>query len=261
MRGPGAHTIRLAVIVLTCASGFAAAEDVPAAFYDAWQDAAANKARWEAFAQEHREHDLGDVARLYHGIELVKAGEDNAAAAMRIELKDQTPPLVRKQTALAAKSWLARMQMRRLRQQLKAHHRKRVEYPASLNELVAAGLVQSDGLVDPFGEPFAYEAKARKLMPDIPRQTYDLRCTTTKVKSRELAKVLRDLYEPSEEIEISSLKPDLGQAFVRFKNKDGSFGGQRWRPGDKHEDLMLLAVYDRFILILHADVPKLATLK
>lgn len=248
--------------MLTLAFGrVVAAQDVPTAFFDAWQSAAARKSQWSAFADKHAKHDLGRLAKLFHGIELLKAGKDGATTHFQFQVKKEGASILHKQVAFAGSGWQARVRMADLGVKLKAYHRKRVEYPTALKDLAAAGFVKTEDLIDPFGKPFAYEAKPRRLMPDVPRQTYTLRCTSTGAAMRQLNKTLRDLYDPLAAVQVTSLKPELGQAFVRFMQEDGSFSGaRRWRPGEKQNGLMLWAVYDRYIIVGRADVPKVATL-
>ena len=159
----------------------------------------------------------------------------------------------------ACKGWAARVGMIRLSRKLRTSYRRNVQYPGSLDELAQErpeDVAQAD-LIDPFGKPYEYKATVRKLMPDVPRQTYTLRCTTTGATHKELRRTLRDTFDPIGHVATSTLKPGSNEAFVRTRRKDGSFGPvEHWALGDTRKDMALWAVYERYIIISWKDRPK-----
>ena len=54
---------------------------------------------------------------------------------------------------------------------------------AALDDLVAGNFAAEKDLTDPDGKRFEYQPTARKLMPDLPRQTHTLRCNSIKAGS------------------------------------------------------------------------------
>lgn len=173
---------------------------------------------------------------------------------------DSTKSTFQQHLAWAGKGWIARVGMVRLDRQLRSHYRRNVQYPASLDELAQSGASAATAadLVDPFAKPYVYEATARKLIPDVPRQAYTLECSTTGASQLQLRQVLPDAFEPIPEVAISTLTPDSQSAFVRRTRKDGSFGPvQHWPVGETKDGLTLWAVYANFIVIGQSDVPKI----
>ncbi len=81
-------------------------------------------------------------------------------------------------------------------------------FPSTLDELVTEGSVDATDLIDAFGEPFAYQSKARKLMPDLPRQTFSLRCVSIDAERRGLDKCLKRAAKPITDIELGNLLLD-----------------------------------------------------
>ena len=85
-----------------------------------------------------------------------------------------------------ARGWLARLQMVQLDAALRLYWKDRIEYPEKLEALVERKLVPAELIVDPWGKPFAYTTGTLKAVPDLPRQTYSLRCTAIEGDSRSL---------------------------------------------------------------------------
>ena len=185
-------------------------------------------------------------------------GEEPEDEDGRDRESDPATPL-EKHFVETGKGWIARVEMVRLGRKLRAYYRRRVCYPQSLDELVDAAdyEVTADDLVDPFGKRYEYKATARKLIPDMPRQAYTLRCTTTGAANADLDEALREAFEPVKHVAVSTLRPKSNEAYVRRKRKDGSFGPvQRWLVGETRDDLVLWAVYESYIVVGQKDRPK-----
>ena len=89
------------------AAGAAAAEETPAAFLASWQRAAERPEeaadQWRGFAEAHRDHDLGRLAMLLLGIDLLRddtnaAQLDQALACFRFELPGADAAAPKKRT-------------------------------------------------------------------------------------------------------------------------------------------------------------------
>ena len=270
--------------------------DAPSDFVAAWRSSAElpdeAHGRWQGFIDKHPDHELSQLATLLQGICLLRqdtseAQLDKALACFRLEragtdaekpagrrrrlpqlglsqpTRHDMPERAEKQQDSkpaspfqrhlfdACKGWVARVGMLRLSRELRTSYRRNVQYPASLGELAHGDVI------DPFGKPYEYKAMARKLMPDVPRQTYTLRCTTTGATHKELKSTLREAFDLIEQVAVSTLTPGSNEAFVRTRRKDGSFGPvEHWAIGDTRKDMTLWAVYERYIIVGWKDRPK-----
>ena len=284
----------LAVAVVLAAAGAAAGEPAAQrAFLATWQRAAERPdeaaEQWRGFAEAHPDDDLGRLATLLQGSALLREDTtderlEQAMRCFRFEQPKQEPDSrpgralgrrthrapatqkedpepasdLRRQIEEAGQGGAARVGMIRLDRQLRTYYRRHVEYPATLEELVHAGLAQRADLIDPFGQPYAYEATLRKLMPKVPRQAYTLACTTTGATRRQLKAALRDAFESNRQVMISTLSLDPASVFVRPTRKDGAFGAVRnWPVGEAHNGLTLWAICDGFIIIGENDRPSI----
>ena len=243
----------------------AAKKDVSAEFLETWQTAARNPDKsvslWEKFARRHNAHDLGQLARLLSGIERLRRASDRTdlrivLSRFRFEVPPKPakpnatePSQLRKHITAAGKGLTARVQMLQLGRKLQEYYRKHVEYPQTLDELGAEAVADAGGLVDPFGERFAYRPGARKLMPDLPRQTFTLRCVSIDAERRELRACLQRGAKPVTDLQLSFLKPEIHKAYVKRRRPDGAFGqAKKWAVGDRNGQRVLWVVYGRYVI-------------
>ena len=122
--------------------------------------------------------------------------------------------------------------------------------------MVTEGSVDATDLIDAFGEPFAYQSKARKLMPDLPRQTFSLRCVSIDAERRGLDKCLEHAAKPITDILLGNLVPQSNRAYVKRRRPDGAFGeSKRWAVGGNSGKLVLWAVYDSYVIAAWKQFP------
>ena len=219
--------------------------------------------QWFAFASAHQNHDLGRIAALLNGIALLRDAKPanqvlNAVARPQPPATEQdaeasiVPGLVRR----AAQGLRARAAMQALAVKLQAHYRKHVEYPPSLAALVAAGFAAESDIVDPFGDPFPYAAMPRRLLPELPRQTFQLRCRKINAEHRTFRSALTRSAQPMKDMLLSSVRPDLGQAYVKRIRRDGTPGPSlRWQVGKRLKNLTLWLVTERYIVVAWEQFP------
>jgi len=154
-----------------------------------WAEAA--KA-YGAFGAANEEDACAPLASALQGIILLR--EMNQAAPAREAFLRAAKAPASDRLGLAtrelARGWLARLQMVQLDAALRLYWKDRIEYPAKLEALVERKLIPPELLVDPWGKPFAYTTGALKAVPDLPRQTYSLRCTAIEGDSRSLKAAL-----------------------------------------------------------------------
>ena len=245
---------------------------VSLAFLQTWQSAADEPkmalSLWCKFAKQRPgDHDLTRLARLMAGIEMLRRADDPAQLRQvlpyfHFELSEKAgapdtpaPPPLRKLIVRAGNALTARVQMLQLGRKLQKYYRKHVEYPLSLDELISGGFAEPADLTDPFGQRFVYLPKPRKLMPDLPRQTFTLRCLSIDAERRDLAKCLKR-PAPITDILISSLTPQNNRAYIRRKRPDGAFGqSQAWNVGQPSGQLLLWAVYDNYLIAAWKQFP------
>jgi hypothetical protein len=246
------------------------ADPVVSQFAQSWQQAAqfdSQPARatevWRSFAQQHAEHDLGKLARLMQGLWTLRQG-DRAAALPLLQL----PAPVREGPTASSPLYghihhgaqvaATRIDMMNLADRLQDYYRRHVEYPATLDDLVAAKLASPQDLTDRFGHRFDYRPAARLIMPNQPRQTYALRSQPAGAERGQMPALLDRLNQPVRELSISSLVAAQGQAFVRDRRGDGTWGpAQLWRLGQQRGDMVLWAVYDTYLIAGWHGVPVL----
>ena len=238
-----------------------------ATFVDSWRRAESEPAGaigvWKRFAEEHPGHDLAELARLQVGIQLLREGSDPGETLGFFSFADRGPDLkepspLRRLIRDAGRGLAARIHMQRLAATLQLHYRRHVEYPLKLDELVAEGLASADELVDPFSRPFEYEARARPLLPDVPRQTYRLRCASIDADHEPFAAALERAGAPIRGMRITRLEGYDDRALVRAPRADGAPGKAHvWRIGHEVGDLVLWGVYDGWVLVARERFPRL----
>jgi len=153
-----------------------------------WPEAA--KA-YAAFAAAAQDDPCAPLAAALQGILLLRE-LNQAAPAREAFLRATKAPNspFGQATRELARGWLARLQMVELAAALRRYWTDKVEYPEKLEALVERKLAPPELLVDPWGKPFAYAAGALRAVPDLPRQTYSLRCTAIEGDSRSLKAAL-----------------------------------------------------------------------
>ena len=264
-----------ASLLLMLPAGTTTGQDQGAAiesqFVKSWRRAASEPAAaigvWKAFAKENPGHDLAELARLQIDIHLLRQGGnpggdpggDPAEALGFLSIADhEKPSPLRRLIRDAGRGLAARIHMQRLAEILQTHYRRRVEYPLKLDELVVEGIASADELIDPFGRPYEYEARARALLPDLPRQIYRLRCASIDADHGELSAALERADEPIRDMRVSRLEGYDDRALVRARRPDGAPGKVRvWRIGREVSGLVLWSVYDGWVLVAREQFPKL----
>ena len=109
---------------------------------------------------------------------------------------------------VAARAWLARLQMEHLDVALRKYYVHKVEYPDKLDALVGRKLATPEDLLDPWGKPFAYKTGRLLIAPKVPRQTYALTCTTIAGDSRQLKRhLLKDTDELQQRYQLRAIVP------------------------------------------------------
>jgi hypothetical protein len=261
MQHPLRTTLAALLALLTLALP-ASADETSDAFLATWKQVVEQPreahATWNAYATKHPKHDLGQVAKVLAGAAMLRDGGDPAKAAPFFVLDGEGASPLRAQLTTTIKSMQARVKMAALGAKLKAYYAKRVEFPATLDELVAAKFAQADDLVDPFGQRFGYETKARKIAPNIPRQVYALTCVSLKLTDKDAAASLAGLTDAPKGVTLNSTDPAASQAYLKRQRPDGSIGpSQRTDVGqDIGGGVTLWAVYDGWALIGQHGVPK-----
>lgn len=249
----------LAVIVAWPSAALAQA---PAEFVAAWKSAndqvSDPVSTWKGFLDRHKESDLAPAARVMLAAAMLRkrASSADVLAVLPHERGENPadPPLT-----LAIKRMAARARMMQIGDKLQAFYKRKVEYPATLDELVAAKLATEADLLDPFGRRFEYQPKARRLAPDVPRQDYVL--ISGPVRSDQLAAALAAGAEPIRNVILSSVERPRGQAFVKLPRKDGTPGPtQIWNINQSLEGLpgvTLALIQDNFLVLVADGFPKL----
>ena len=261
-----------AIVLAGSAWAQPAGKNIPAAFLETWEQAAKNPAKsvslWKKFAKQNNAHDLERLAKLLAGIELLRRADDvtdmgKALPCFQFRLPAKPadpdapkPSHLQKQIDAAGKGLTARVHMLQLGQKLQKYYRKHVEYPRTLDELLAEGSVDAADLIDPFGQPFAYQPEARKLMPDVPRQTFSLRCVSIDAQRCDLDKSLKHAAKPITDILLGNLVPLSDRAYVKRRRPDGAFGESKiWAVGRSSGELVLWAVYDNYVIVAWKQFP------
>jgi len=279
MHWPNSYMARAVAVTICCpivlvGSTWAqsAGKNVSVAFLETWEKAAKTPAKsvslWQKFAEQNKVHDLGQLAKLLAGVEFLRRSDDvtgmgKALAYFQFRLPAKPagpdapkPSYLQKQIAVAAKGLTARVQMLQLGQKLQNYYRKHVEYPRTLDELLAEGSAHAADLIDPFGQPFAYQSKVRKLMPDLPRQTFSLRCVSIDAERRDLDKSLEHAAKPITDTLLGNLVPLSNRAYVKRRRPDGAFGESKtWAVGRSSGELLLWAVYDSYVIVAWKQFP------
>lgn len=217
-------------------------------------------ATWREFAQKNTKHDLAAVANVMVAIHLLR-DQNDADGAMKLvpfEAGDGASEL-RKQMAQCSKGLAARAKMMRLTKKLQDYYKKKVEYPATLDELIKAKIAVEADVTDPFGQRFGYEARAKKIAPKLPRQEYTLTCVTLNATHDTTKKSLSAVTDTIKTMQMTSVDAAAKQAFVRRAQKSGQMGpSSAWNVGQSAEGYTLAAVYDEnFVVLVHENLPRL----
>ncbi len=225
-----------------------------AEFLSAWKTATSQPDRagatWRQFAAAHPKTDFARLARLMIGVDHLRARRYAEAIPQFDVSPGEQPSAFRKQLIRAGKSLRARVEMVRIGERLREYYRRHVEYPNSLDALPGTSPV------DPFGEPYAYEATPRPTMPDVPRQVYELRCATTGTERGDLRRDLDRLGKPPEDLALSSVNVDRQQAYVKRREPTGGWGPSRsWDLGETRDGLTLWRVSEACIIAARRDMP------
>jgi hypothetical protein len=121
---------------------------------------------------------------------------------------------------------------------------------------VEAGFAAESDIVDPFGDPFQYAPMPRRLLPELPRQTFQLRCQKIDAQHRTFSSALKRSAKPMKDVLLSSVRPDLGQAYVKLMRRDGTPGPPlRWQVGKRLKNMTLWVVTDRYIVVALEQFP------
>ena len=187
---------------------FAAAHDRARALVGRKQAAAAAEV-YGAFAAAHASDALAPLASILQGIVLRRDLGDGAAARAAFRRAATAPetPLGRRLKHVA-RAWLARLQMEGIDRALRRYYVQHVWYPETLDELVAARLVEAADLLDPWGKPFRYSVGPLRWAPKVPRQKHTLACSAVDGDSRTLAKsILKRADELERRIRLRAVVP------------------------------------------------------
>jgi hypothetical protein len=249
------------VLIATSSARAAPADD----FLVAWTDAAdqpTNAATiWQDFIKANPADDLAQAAQLKLALAMWSRDAKPADILPHLQItapQQGTPSEFRTLLIAAGDALEARLRMQQIAEALRQYHAKHIEYPQSLDVLVTAGLLDKALLTDPFGQPWAYEATARRAAPDLPRQRYTLACSTIKRSSRDVAADIERAGDDVSEGYVSSVVPGQQQVFAKWYNKDGSEGpSQSWTVGKLANRYTLWYVHSRYILVGDAGIPKL----
>ncbi|MCE9589714.1 MAG: hypothetical protein K8S99_04235 [Planctomycetes bacterium] len=265
------YLLRLCVFLgCTAAAAPLAAQEAgaPAQFLAAWtattQNPAQAAAAWDSLASSHKEHELGMLARVMLGITRLRDGAEPDSVRELFEVPEPREGAkaseLRRRVGEAGKAMLARLAMAKLADRLKSYYAQHVEYPATLDDLVAAKLAKAADIIDPFGKPYGYETRARRKMPGVARQAYTLRCVTTETEHAPLGQVLDAVSQRVTTHSITSLTPADNQAFIRRNRKDGlPSPAQRWTLGLTVDEMTLWAVYDKYLIAGWHGLPRVMT--
>ena len=149
---------------------------------------------YATFAATHASHPFAPLASYLEGsvlrTQLNQAAKARAAFARAAVGNTTLGPAFR----VAARAWLARLQMEHLDAALRRYYVHKVEYPDKLTALVERKFATPKDLLDPWGKPFAYTTGRLLIAPKVPRQKYTLTCSTIKGNSRHLKRHLLKAY-------------------------------------------------------------------
>ena len=266
--------VGIASLVLSIAAGSASSVTAPQqasdAFYAAWNQVRRHPdtvvAIWKSYIKEYPRQERAQIARLFIAIQYLQRdpGVKQAMPYLMTVIKvaqpvdaanDQT--VLRRLTRRAGMGLLTRIAMDDLGRKLKQYYRRHIEYPRALDRLVAEGLAAQTDMIDAFGNRYTYTAAVRKIMPQIPRQQFMLRCTTTGAEYGDVAAILRKSAQPIASITITRLEPERHYVFVRAHNRDGTPGpSRRWRVGNQLHGLVLWAVDKRYAVVAWQQLPQ-----
>lgn len=250
MRRMRASWIAGICLAITATAHAAAPQDFLAAHQQASAEA------WQQFAKQHPDDALAPLARYYAAAATAQSSSEAAIKLLR-ESPAKTDTPLGKLVDDSRRTLLAQLLMQKLHRPLRQYYRKQVQYPASLDELVEAKLIEPPDLLDPWGERFEYQAKPRPTMPKVKRQTYELRCRSADVTLDQLPETLSRLRQPVKGVVIESTSPQRKQAYAKWPRPDGTLSPSRaWSPDEPVEGLSLLMIREAFVIINDHGIPK-----
>jgi len=259
MTFPSNFIFTLAIFALALLPSPARADETSAAFLATWRDARdePKPAAWEAFAAKYPKHDLARAAKILAAADHLRKNDAAKAIAAAAPLAG-----AEKGYAAAARGVLARARMIALAAQLKAYYKKHVEYPESLQQLVETKIATQADVTDPFGQAWGYLPAARATMPDLPRQTFTITCTSLgNARNTDLAKALDDARgAPLKRFRLNTTDPKAGNARITVNRPDGAAGSSATYPvGQDVGDTLLVGVYDDYVVLLWKEFPMVMT--
>ncbi|MAE67510.1 MAG: hypothetical protein CMJ18_24895 [Phycisphaeraceae bacterium] len=220
---------------------------------------------WQAFIEPYPKGDLAALARLMTAVHLVRkgAGQDQVDGALAsIRQGDDEGRALRRHVHRAALAMAARRQMRSLVGHLQAYYRRHVAYPAALSDLATEKVVAPAMLVDPFGAPYDYAARARRLMPDVERQAFTLRCGSVGIEHEDLDRLIDQSRQPVRALVVDRVATNRDYVLVRVPAKDGTPGrAHRWKIGARMRGLTLWYASDRFLVVGWKELPRVMVVR
>lgn len=240
-------------LAITVAAHAAAPQDFLAAHQQATAEA------WQGFVRQYSEDALAPLARFYAAaLSATSSGGETAIQLLRIKPNKTDAPLA-KIVDDARCGLLAQLMMQKLRTPLRQYYRKQVQYPASLDQLIEAKLIEPPDLLDPYGERFEYRAMARPTMPKVDRQIYTLRCRRLGADLDQLDQTLKRIRQPVQGVVIESTSVQRNQAYAKWPRQDGTLSPSRaWSPDEPVDGLRLLLIREAFVIIDDHGLPKVA---
>lgn len=221
--------------------------------------------RYKTFADKHAGHELGRLARLIAaGQMLGQLGkrDDPSPVARWLDARPAPSGSLKASLDQVERSLRAHVGLLRLQRALRDYHRTHVEYPEALTALVDEKRIDAAALTDPFGKPYAYQAKARTVAPDLPRQDFDLRCTSLGLGYRDLPALHAAMAQPMRDLTLRSTDPTQGEVFAAARRDDGTMGAARqWKIGQEQHDYVLVAVLDKLAVVSKKGLPRLLVVR
>ena len=223
---------------------------------------------YRTVADHFADHDpLGRLARYMQGMAQLAAGEAPAKyttalnALESIKLPGEDRGRVDLVLASLVPEMIALTRMALIKHHLDQHYAKHVRFPESLEALVSSRGLEASQLKDPWGNRFAYKAEARSFMPDVPRQKYTLSCEKLEAGPDALAARLEQWQAAIEGLRIDRAVAEGGQAVVRQRREDGTFGNpESWSLGKPKRGMVLLAVTDKLLIVQRGKTMRLLPL-
>jgi hypothetical protein len=245
------------ILAMLITATSARADETSDSFLAIWKqqaDQPNTAAAWQAFAVKNPSNDLAWPARLLQGEDLLRQG--NAKAALKtFETVANDPAATSSEphrlAAKAAQGLVAWAKMSLLAAKLQAYYRQHVEYPASLDDLLAAKLATEADVTDPFGSRFVYAAMERETFPGEPRQKFTLACPAIHAQLDDLESTLDAARAAPKGITLAASDPKDHNAHLAKARPDGSMPPpQRVTVGQElNSDFTLWAICDGYVVI------------